>query len=1537
MRLRSSSLSPLCALLVAGLPSLRAAAPASSPAATSKVVGTTMAYTPGLSSLYTLDLSGGSDLTVQSAGLAPGSQVQSARMRLTGQLQTVAAGQAASGNSLLQAQLQPGLKVYRLDPGAVWTDITANVNVAALQEAFVIEQGPDGSVASVSFNGPAADSDTESARNALKGVSALLDLRLVQAGGATTASCTDSMGSFPASFSSADGRTIQRSVAGYSSLSSGFGLQGTDSTGAYTTLPSSFTASGTATYVVGTGNRIQSVSLNQRLNLATLSKEDTKVQPNDFCIVGQSSVSGTLTLSSEGSASVPDLSAFQQRESLQALPVDASSASIPVGSGSPANPGDPGPVQSVAMAAVQSVLEAPGDRQRVLALGSLLHHRGGFATLREALDSASTKPDAALALVEALGMAHRPEAQPLLARLAGDPLSAPELRARALVGAISFAKPAPELVEAAEAALRSPDAGLRSQALVTLGAFQPRLEAQQPLRAAQLLQRLEDATAGALTEEERMAGLSALSVTGQPRALQALRAGLQDPSPRVRAFAERRVATFLPRSAAGSALASLSTAAVTSSSGVCADLQARFGAADWSSCQGYAASAGNSWIGGDAWASAGAFDKEGASQQAGLLVEGGVDIKALGGTFGLASFEWWAATSTNDGTKRVEGGSVNANGNSLPSSFSSLADGTATYNAQVVHATYEFTVQVSFLTVDFDLGFDLNYALSRSQAGMATASNGAYASITPSSSVTLSGEASVGIVCLRIGLQLQGTFLHVAFPERLDLEVPALAPGTGVNPSLTSTEQRTAWALALNAVLHYCIGSDHWTLWSDSAATVTDSSGIDSRLKSDLTVTGLSWPNDNLDTSAPIPVQLTVLNQGPYYTPLGASVSANLVADGSVVGSVVALNAQNQPVRLAPGQSFSGTVTWSPAIGDHTLTAIADPNNRFNETSESNNSLSKAVHVYKPLPDLQISAFTAPNPIANNAVQVQVTVLNAGPGAASELQGDNLPPDFPDCTVQVSGPGLQTTNYNLGGSAPLAANASRVVTISVPVTNAALVHTISAMVDANAEIPEKNEQNNGASLSYNFAVDTQPPTVTAQVTGTSGTITLGAAVSDNVGVTRVDYSIDGILRYSTAAPFTVSYDSHALVNGSHTLKAQAYDAAGNTASSTISFTVNNSAADTTPPTVSVSELGSSDTITFRATATDNVGVTSLTYYIDGVAKGTSSTAPYEVAFNSRGLANGSHSVVGKASDAAGNVGSSAAVAFTVNNPVSDTQPPTATASESGTSGTITLGATATDNVGVTSVSFYVDGALKGTDSTAPYAMSLDSTTLANGSHSLVAKASDAAGNVGSSTAVAFSISNPAPDTQAPIVSSYESGGSGTISFTANYSDNVGVTKVEYYVDGALKGSSTTAPFSVSYDSRNLSNGLHSLVAKAYDAAGNVGTSSNTTNFSINNGSGDTQAPVLSNLNVTSNVVHNTDGTHTNYGLHVTATDNVGVSRVDFYVGGNFAGTANAGTGGAYNLQTQDSFSGMGSALVKAVAYDAAGNSANLTLTYNFVN
>jgi hypothetical protein len=66
--------------------------------------------------------------------------------------------------------------------------------------------------------------------------------------------------------------------------------------------------------------------------------------------------------------------------------------------------------------------------------------------------------------------------------------------------------------------------------------------------------------------------------------------------------------------------------------------------------------------------------------------------------------------------------------------------------------------------------------------------------------------------------------------------------------------------------------------------------------------------------------------------------------------------------------------------------------------------------------------------------------------------------------------------------------------------------------------------------------------------------------------------------------------------------------------------------------------------------------------------------------------------------------------------------------------------------------------------------------------------------------------------------------SGTATVSANASDNVGVSKVDFYAGSTLIGTDTTAPYSISWNTTGVTNGSYSITSRAFDAAGNVGTS-----------------------------------------------------------------------------------------------------------------
>lgn len=64
--------------------------------------------------------------------------------------------------------------------------------------------------------------------------------------------------------------------------------------------------------------------------------------------------------------------------------------------------------------------------------------------------------------------------------------------------------------------------------------------------------------------------------------------------------------------------------------------------------------------------------------------------------------------------------------------------------------------------------------------------------------------------------------------------------------------------------------------------------------------------------------------------------------------------------------------------------------------------------------------------------------------------------------------------------------------------------------------------------------------------------------------------------------------------------------------------------------------------------------------------------------------------------------------------------------------------------------------------------------------------------------------------------------SGSVTLSANASDNVGVVGVQFLVDGVAVGPErTAAPYTYSWDTRTTSNGSHLVSARARDAAGNV--------------------------------------------------------------------------------------------------------------------
>lgn len=165
---------------------------------------------------------------------------------------------------------------------------------------------------------------------------------------------------------------------------------------------------------------------------------------------------------------------------------------------------------------------------------------------------------------------------------------------------------------------------------------------------------------------------------------------------------------------------------------------------------------------------------------------------------------------------------------------------------------------------------------------------------------------------------------------------------------------------------------------------------------------------------------------------------------------------------------------------------------------------------------------------------------------------------------------------------------------------------------------------------------------------------------------------------------------------------------------------------------------------------------------------------------------------------------------------------------------ITVAATATDVAGVAKVDFYLNGALAGTSTSAPYSYYWDTKAYPDGPYAVQAVATD---KVGHTSTVTNNITKaaPPPDTTPPALGGVTFGGAaivagstvtGSGTFTASVSDPSGVSSVEFLIDGASLGVDTngadgyTAPFNI----LNVTDGSHTLTIRATDSLGNKGDS-----------------------------------------------------------------------------------------------------------------
>lgn len=621
--------------------------------------------------------------------------------------------------------------------------------------------------------------------------------------------------------------------------------------------------------------------------------------------------------------------------------------------------------------------------------------------------------------------------------------------------------------------------------------------------------------------------------------------------------------------------------------------------------------------------------------------------------------------------------------------------------------------------------------------------------------------------------------------------------------------------------------------------------------------TALQYPNPHFTAG-----DCTTSN--PIHCPLGMDYGiSNADTDNGTVGvtNTVSLNNilegwKNWHTTINVGAGGNNSFDYDMANTDAAHFGVTEQNWKIGSLAQyasGNGPLAVWTGKYRLQPNTNTSGYRDGFPIANFSDGFQGAKPDRG--AHESTAGDMLfglaaagiaAPDLVDASDSGASNTDNVTNANtltFAGSASAGSmvqilDGATVVGSGTAAADGTYSITTSVLADGSHIITAKV----GAAQSQplTVTVDTQAPasaTITAPTNGStvSGPVTI-SATTDATGVFGVQFKLNGnvLNAEDTSSPYSTSWDTTTVADGTYSLTATARDAAGNSVtSSAVSVVVSNGGPILTPPSIpdldAATDSGTSNTdnitrVTLpRFTGTATAGTT-VNIYSDGVqvGSGTVTNGAYSITVTTA-LPEGTRSITAKATNGTTTSAASGAlsVAVDVTGPAVAISAP---ASSAAVSGTVPVNATATDANGVVGVQFQLDGAaLQAEDTTSPYSISWDTTTATNGSHTLTAVGRDVAGNIVTSSAVTVTVSNGTN----PELNVMVSPQNGTVStatgehLDVTVSAGVGLSSVNFYINNVLKASVTAAPFTFSWVTATENPGNYTLKVEATSGSGTL--------------------------------------------------------------------------------------------------------------------
>lgn len=274
--------------------------------------------------------------------------------------------------------------------------------------------------------------------------------------------------------------------------------------------------------------------------------------------------------------------------------------------------------------------------------------------------------------------------------------------------------------------------------------------------------------------------------------------------------------------------------------------------------------------------------------------------------------------------------------------------------------------------------------------------------------------------------------------------------------------------------------------------------------------------------------------------------------------------------------------------------------------------------------------------------------------------------------------------------------------------------------------------------------------------GVNETTTISATLDDGdtswtINITASDGSpVLSVSFFGT--PISSTWDGkngagEVMADGAYTITVEATDAAGNSSAASTAVTVDNTAPAVLiiSPVDGSTVLGPAVAMLVAATDTnDPAGTLTVEMSIEDAGFAAPITLTfagglYGNHWDTTAAADGPHTIYARAIDAAGNTSDAVQVSVMVDN-TGPTITITSPVAGSNVSGTISVTADATSDVA--QVEFFVDGVSIGADATAPYAVSWDSTTVADGLRNVTATVTDTIGQTASDS-VSVTVDNDA--------------------------------------------------------------------------------------------------------------------------------------------------------------------------------------------------